>query len=244
MSSRISLPVAILAGGLATRLRPVTETVPKVLLEVAGKPFLEHQLARLREQGVEDVVLCVGYLGEAIRERYGDGRAHGVKISYAFDGPKLLGTGGAIRNAVPLLGEAFFVMYGDSYLRIDFAEVQGAFRRLAKPGLMTLFHNRGLWDVSNVCYANGTIQRYDKALRDPNMQHIDYGLSVFKAEVFAEYSPDTVLDLAQVMRTLVDRGDMAGFEAQERFYEIGSPEGWRELDQFLDNDVQQKQETR
>ena len=244
MSSRISLPVAILAGGLATRLRPVTETVPKVLLEVAGKPFLEHQLARLRDQGVEDVVLCVGYLGEAIRERYGDGRAHGVRISYAFDGPKLLGTGGAIRNALPLLGEAFFVMYGDSYLRIDFAEVEGAFRRLAKPGLMTLFHNRGLWDVSNVCYANGTIQRYDKALRDPDMQHIDYGLSVFKSEVFAEYPLDTVLDLAQVMRTLVDRGDMAGFEAQERFYEIGSPEGWRELDQFLDNDVQQKQETR
>jgi N-acetyl-alpha-D-muramate 1-phosphate uridylyltransferase len=244
MSSRISLPVAILAGGLATRLRPVTETVPKVLLEVAGKPFLEHQLARLRDQGVEDVVLCVGYLGEAIRERYGDGRAHGVRISYAFDGPKLLGTGGAIRNALPLLGEAFFVMYGDSYLRIDFAEVEAAFRRLAKPGLMTLFHNRGLWDVSNVCYANGTIQRYDKALRDPNMQHIDYGLSVFKSEVFAQYPADTVLDLAQVMRTLVDRGDMAGFEAQERFYEIGSPEGWRELDQFLDNDVQQKQETR
>jgi N-acetyl-alpha-D-muramate 1-phosphate uridylyltransferase len=244
MSSRISLPVAILAGGLATRLRPVTETVPKVLLEVAGKPFLEHQLARLRDQGVKDVVLCVGYLGEAIRERYGDGRAHGVTISYAFDGPKLLGTGGAIRNALPLLGEAFFVMYGDSYLRIDFAQVEGAFLRLAKPGLMTLFHNRGLWDVSNVCYANGAIQRYDKALRDPNMQHIDYGLSVFKSEVFAGYPPDTVLDLAQVMRTLVDRGDMAGFEAQERFYEIGSPEGWRELDQFLNHDVQQKQETR
>jgi N-acetyl-alpha-D-muramate 1-phosphate uridylyltransferase len=238
------LPVAILAGGLATRLRPVTETVPKVLLEVAGKPFLEHQLARLREQGVEDVVLCVGFLGEAIRDRYGDGRAQGVRISYSFDGPKLLGTGGAIRNALPLLGEAFFVMYGDSYLRIDFAEVENAFRRLAKPGLMTLFHNRDLWDVSNVRYANGTIQRYDKKLRDPDMQHIDYGLSVFKSEVFAAYPPDTVLDLAQVMRALVDRGEMAGFEAQERFYEIGSMEGWRELDQFLNNDVPQKQETR
>jgi NDP-sugar pyrophosphorylase family protein len=244
MSSRHRLPVAILAGGLATRLRPVTETVPKVLLEVAGKPFLEHQLARLREQGVEDVVLCVGFLGEAIRDRYGNGREHGVRMTYSFDGPKLLGTGGAIRNALPLLGEAFFVMYGDSYLRIDFAEVEDAFRRLAKPGLMTLFHNRDLWDVSNVRYANGTIQRYDKKLRDPEMQHIDYGLSVFNSEVFAAYPPDTVLDLAQVMRSLVDRGEMAGFEARERFYEIGSPEGWRELDQFLSNDVSQKQETR
>jgi N-acetyl-alpha-D-muramate 1-phosphate uridylyltransferase len=235
MSSRIGLPVAILAGGLATRLRPLTETVPKVLLEVAGQPFLEHQLAGLREQGVEHVVLCVGFLGESIRDRFGDGRSHGIRISYSFDGPKLLGTGGAIRKALPLLGEAFFVMYGDSYLRIDFAQVEGAFRSLAKPGLMTLFHNRDLWDASNVCYAGGVIQRYDKTLRGPDMQHIDYGLSVFKSEVFNEYSPDEVLDLSRVMRTLVDRGDMAGFEAGERFYEIGSPEGLRELNQFLDD---------
>jgi NDP-sugar pyrophosphorylase family protein len=243
MSDKTRLPVAILAGGLATRLRPVTETVPKVLLEVAGKPFLEHQLALLREQGVEEVVLCVGFLGDSIRDRVQDGQSHGIRISYSFDGPKLLGTGGAIRKALPLLGEAFFVMYGDSYLRINFAEVEGAFRRLAKPGLMTLFHNRDLWDVSNVCYANGAITRYDKTLRSPDMQHIDYGLSVFKSEVFAEYAPDEVFDLAHVMRTLVDRGEMAGFEARERFYEIGSREGWRELDQFLSNGVQQKQET-
>jgi NDP-sugar pyrophosphorylase family protein len=242
MSTRVGLPVAILAGGLATRLRPVTETVPKVLLEVAGKPFLEHQLAQLREQGVEEVVLCVGYLGESIRERYQDGRSHGIRISYSFDGPKLLGTGGAIRKALPLLGEAFFVMYGDSYLRIDFGAVEGTFRQSAKSGLMTLFHNQDSWDVSNVCYSGGTIQRYDKKLRGPDMQHIDYGLSVFKAEAFREYPPDDVLDLAQVMRTLVDRGDMAGFEAEERFYEIGSPAGWRELDQFLSNGVVQKQE--
>jgi NDP-sugar pyrophosphorylase family protein len=244
MARRISLPIAILAGGLATRLRPVTETVPKVLLEVAGKPFLEHQLAQLRESGVDDVVLCVGYLGEMIRERYGDGRAHGVRIRYSFDGPNLLGTGGAIRNALPLLGEAFFVMYGDSYLRIDFAEVESVFRLSRKPGLMTIFHNQGLWDTSNIRYANGVIERYDKKLQDPSMQHIDYGLSVFRSEVFAAYPANTVLDLAQVMRTLVDRGEMAGYEAQERFYEIGSPSGWRELDQFLENSVQQKQETR
>jgi NDP-sugar pyrophosphorylase family protein len=244
MSRRISLPVAILAGGLATRLRPVTETVPKVLLEVAGKPFLEHQLTQLREHGAEEVVLCVGYLGEMIQERYGDGRAHGVRIRYSFDGPKLLGTGGAIRNALPLLGEAFFVMYGDSYLRIDFAEVENVFRRSGKPGLMTIFHNQGLWDTSNICYADGVIERYDKTLKDPKMQHIDYGLSVFRSEVFAAYPTNTVLDLAQVMRTLVDQGQMAGFEARERFYEIGSPSGWQELNQFLQSGAEQKQETR
>ena len=244
MSARVSLPVAILAGGLATRLRPLTETVPKVLLEVAGKPFLEHQLVRLREQGVEHVVLCVGFLGETIRSDFGDGRDYGVHISYSFDGPRLLGTGGAIRKALPLLGDAFFVMYGDSYLRIDFAEVETAFRTLGKPGLMTLFHNQDHWDVSNVSYANGAIKRYDKVLRDVDMQHIDYGLSVFKADVFTAYPPDEVLDLAHVMRSLVDRGEMAGFEAQERFYEIGSHEGLRELNEFLNDGARQKQGTR
>jgi NDP-sugar pyrophosphorylase family protein len=242
MSTKVGLPVAILAGGLATRLRPVTETVPKVLLEVGGKPFLEHQLAQLRQQGVEHVVLCVGFLGDLIQERYQDGQSQGIRISYSFDGPRLLGTGGAIHKALPLLGEAFFVMYGDSYLRIDFGEVESAFRRLGRPGLMTLFHNQDLWDISNVCYADGVIQRYDKKLRGPDMQHIDYGLSVFKADAFRAYPPDEVLDLAQVMRTLVDRGEMAGFEASERFYEIGSPAGWRELDELLSNGVEQRQE--
>ena len=233
MPGKAGMPVAILAGGLATRLRPLTETVPKVLLEVAGKPFLEYQLTRLREEGIDQVVLCVGFLGETIEQRYGDGREFGIHIRYSFDGPKLLGTGGAIRKALPLLGDAFFVMYGDSYLRIAFGEVASAFHSLGKPGLMTLYNNRGLWDASNVSYAGGAIKRYDKRLRDADMHHIDYGLSVFRAAVFAGYPADEVLDLAQVMRDLVERGQMAGYEAQERFYEIGSHEGLRELNQYL-----------
>lgn len=237
MPAKIGMPVAILAGGLATRLRPLTETVPKVLLEVAEKPFLEHQLQQLRQEGIEDVVLCVGFLGETIQERYGDGRDFGIRIHYSFDGPKLLGTGGAIRNALPLLGDAFFVMYGDSYLRISFAEVAHAFRTLGKSGLMTIYHNQGLWDASNICYADGAIKRYDKLLPDPSMQHIDYGLSVFKAEAFRKYAAHEVLDLAQVMRDLVEQGDMAGYEAQHRFYEIGSHQGLRELNEFLSKSV-------
>ncbi len=227
--------MAILAGGLATRLRPLTETVPKVLLEVAGKPFLEHQIALLREHGVRELVLCVGFLGESIRERYGDGRSHGVNIQYSFDGPKLLGTGGAIRKALPLLGDAFFVMYGDSYLRIPYGEVEKAFRSSGQRGLMTVYHNRNLWDTSNVQLADKTIARYDKKLRSPDMEHIDYGLSVFQSSVFAEYPSDEVLDMAEVMKRLVDCGEMAGFEAPERFYEIGSHEGLRELDGLLRN---------
>src|SRR5580700_700881 len=117
---QLDIPVALLAGGLATRLRPLTETVPKVLLEVAGKPFLEHQLAMLREQGIRRVVLCLGFLGEQVQLKFGDGSAYGVELLYSFDGPVLLGTGGAIRQALPLLGETFFVLYGDSYLNINF----------------------------------------------------------------------------------------------------------------------------
>ena len=237
MPAKLGMPVAILAGGLATRLRPLTEKVPKILLEVAGKPFLEHQLRQLREEGIEDVVLCVGFLGETIQERYGDGRDFGVNIRYSFDGPRLLGTGGAISRALPLLGDEFFVMYGDSYLRISFREVANAFHSLGKPGLMTIYHNQGLWDTSNVCYADGAIKRYDKVLRDADMQHIDYGLSVFKAESFAPYPADQVLDLARVMRDLVERGEMAGFEAQQRFYEIGSHQGLSELNELLTRGV-------
>jgi NDP-sugar pyrophosphorylase family protein len=235
MPKQVSLPVAILAGGLATRLRPLTETVPKVMLEVAGRPFLDHQIALLRENGVRELVLCVGFLGELVREEFGDGRSRGVNIQYSFDGPKLLGTGGAIRKALPLLGEAFFVMYGDSYLRIGYGEVERAFRSSGQRGLMTVFHNRNLWDASNVQLANTTILRYDKKFRSPDMEHIDYGLSAFQASVFADYPADQVLDLAEVMKRLVDCGEMAGFEAPERFYEIGSHEGLRELDGLLRN---------
>lgn len=233
MQARIELPVAILAGGLATRLRPLTETVPKVLLEVGGKPFLAHQLELLHGQGVDEVVLCVGFLGETIRERFGDGRAYGLRIRYSFDGPTLLGTGGAVRQALPLLGAAFFVMYGDSYLPIDLARVQSAFRRSQKPALMTVFHNQDQWDSSNVWFDSGEIKRYDKKYRGPEMRHIDYGLSVFESSVFDSY-PQGSLDLADVIKDLAGRGELAGYEAEHRFYEIGSHAGLRELnDLFL-----------
>jgi NDP-sugar pyrophosphorylase family protein len=233
MSTSVEMPVAILAGGLATRLRPLTETVPKVLLEVGGRPFLEHQLEMLREQGVKEVVLCVGFLGETIEERFGDGRSYGLRLRYSFDGPTLLGTGGAIRQALPLLGGAFFVMYGDSYLQIDLARVQSAFQQSHKPALMTVFHNRDQWDSSNVCFDSGEIKRYDKQARGPDMRHIDYGLSVFDSAVFKGYPRDVSLDLAEVMKGLADRGELAGYEAERRFYEIGSHAGLRELNELL-----------
>ncbi|HVW21321.1 MAG TPA: nucleotidyltransferase family protein [Opitutaceae bacterium] len=227
------LPVALLAGGLATRLRPITEKVPKLLIEVAGEPFFSHQIRLLRGAGLTRLVLCVGHLGEKIVEQYGDGSRFGVTIEYSFDGPKLLGTGGALIQALPKLGEAFYVLYGDSYLPIDYRAVGEAFVRSGRLGLMTVFENRERYDASNVWFEDGEIRLYDKKQKVPQMRHIDYGLGVFRAAAFDGFPRDAVVDLAEVQKTLVARGQLAGCEIPERFYEIGSPAGLRELDELL-----------
>jgi N-acetyl-alpha-D-muramate 1-phosphate uridylyltransferase len=229
-------PVALLAGGLATRLRPLTEKIPKVLLPVAGRPFLAHQLELLRRQGVQRVVLCLGYLGERVVKEFGDGRDWGLDLSYSFDGPTLLGTGGALRQALPQLGEQFFVLYGDSYLTTPFAPISEFFARSGKAGLMTVYRNEGRYDTSNVVFRDGQIIRYDKQARRPEMRHIDYGLSLFRASVFQEWPAGTPFDLAAVMQQLVARGQLAGFEVPERFYEIGSPAGLAELEAKLESE--------
>ena len=233
MPDPLPLPVAILAGGLATRLRPITERVPKVLIPVAGQPFLAHQLALLRQEGVTRVVLCLGHLGEVVQREFGDGSAHGVKLDYSFDGPVLLGTGGALKRALPLLGEKFFVLYGDSYLPIDFRPVAGFFERSGKLGLMTVFQNEGRFDTSNVVFGDGEIKVYDKKNKVPEMRHIDYGLSLFKSSAFDDWPADKPFDLADVMQRLVARKQLCGFEVKQRFYEIGSHEGLAELESLL-----------
>jgi len=226
-------PVAILAGGLATRLRPVTEKIPKALLTVAGQPFLAHQLRLLRSSGIRKAVLCVGYRGEMIEEQFGDGRSYGVEVGYSFDGPELLGTGGALRKALPLLSNHFLVLYGDSYLPIDYAAAVRAFVASGKPGLMTVFRNEGRWDTSNVWFQDGIIKSYSKKERTADMQHIDYGLGLFDAAVFKRWPAGKVFDLADVYRDLIARNELAGYEVTQRFYEIGSPEGLAELDAML-----------
>jgi NDP-sugar pyrophosphorylase family protein len=231
--SPASTSVAILAGGLATRLRPITEKIPKSLVGVAGEPFLAHQLRLLQARGVRRAVLCVGYLGEMIERDFGDGAAFGIELRYSFDGPALLGTGGALRQALPLLGEEFFVLYGDSYLPIDYAAVLADFHASGQPGLMTVFRNEGAWDTSNVQFEDGRIVRYDKRERTPAMLHIDYGLGIFHASVFAERAAGEAFDLAEVQRGLVAKGALAGHEVFQRFYEIGSHAGLAELETLL-----------
>jgi NDP-sugar pyrophosphorylase family protein len=232
-ASPVNLPVAILAGGLATRLRPITERVPKVLIPVAGQPFLAHQLALLRRQGISRAVLCLGHLGEMVQRDFGDGSASGVRLEYSFDGPVLLGTGGALKRALPLLGDRFFVLYGDSYLPIDFRPVAEFFERSGKPGLMTVYQNEGRYDTSNVVFGEGDIKLYDKKNKCPDMRHIDYGLSAFKASAFDDWPVDRPFDLSDVMQRLVAHKQLAGFEVKQRFYEIGSPAGLAELEVLL-----------
>ncbi len=229
----IVLPTAILAGGQATRLRPLTATVAKSLVRIAGEPFLAHQLRLLRGAGIERVVLCVGFLGDQIVEFAGDGSAFGLDVDYVWDGLSPLGTAGAIRKALPALGDRFFVMYGDSYLTCDYRAVQDAFVAGGADALMTVVRTDSGRDTSNVEYANGEIRAYDKRARTPRMQHIDYGLSVFHASVFADQARELPWDLGAVYEDLLRRGRLAGYEMPRRFHEIGSLEGIRDLDAYL-----------
>jgi dTDP-glucose pyrophosphorylase len=227
------LPVAVLAGGAASRLRPLTETTPKSLVDVAGKPFIVHQMNLLRREGVERVVLCVSHLGEKIRQFVGDGANFGLQVSFSFDGDRLLGTGGALRRALPLLGDAFFVLYGDSYLDVALRPIELVFRRQKLPALMTVFRNEGRWDTSNVAYDGTRILRYDKRSRTPDMRYIDYGLSILTADALAGEAAERPFDVAEVYSGLAARDMLAGYEVFRRFYEIGTPAGLAETDRYL-----------
>lgn len=227
------LPVIILAGGLATRLRPITETIPKALVEINGRPFLDHQMRLLAANGVRRAVLSVAYRGEMIEEFLGNGARYGVEVSYSYDGDKYLGTAGAIRKALHLLGEAFFTLYGDSYLTVPFAAVEETFLASGKEALMTVYRNEGLFDTSNVEFAGARIVSYDKKARTAAMRHIDYGLGVFQARVFSRLAEGEVCDLATLFQDVLRRGELAAFEVRERFYEIGTVEGIRDTEAFL-----------
>jgi NDP-sugar pyrophosphorylase family protein len=224
------LPVAILAGGLATRLGSLTEKIPKSLIPIDGEPFVAHQLRLLQRNGIQHVILCVGHLGEQIERTVGDGGSFGVEVTYSYDGAMLRGTAGAIRTALPKLEESFFVMYGDSYLACDYAVVEREFFRSTKLGLMTVFRNNGQWDASNVEFEEGRILAYSKKNRNSRMRYIDYGLGVFHAQAFAKTHAQ---DLADVYAELLEAGELAAVEVHERFYEIGSPTGLIEMTNFL-----------
>lgn len=233
MMSDLALPVAILAGGLATRLRPVTETIPKSLIPINGEPFIGHQLRMLRGQGATRVVVCAGFLGEMIREFAGDGSRFGLSVEYSFDGERLMGTGGALRRAASLLGDAFLVIYGDSWLDCDYRAVERTFLESGKPGLMTVFRNEGQFDSSNVIFEGRRIVRYSKKERSPAMRHIDYGLGALQTSALQRLPADAPSDLAWLYEDLLAADQLAAFEVHQRFYEIGSFSGIAELERYL-----------
>jgi NDP-sugar pyrophosphorylase family protein len=222
------LPTVILAGGLATRLGTLTRDRPKCLVDVNGEPFLFHQLRALKSQGGGRVLMCLGYLGEQVVEAVGDGSAFRLEVEYAFDGPNLLGTAGAIRRVIDRLQGSFFVLYGDSYLECDYAAAQTAFQDSGKLAMMTIFANQEQWDSSNVEFSGGRILAYDKVDRNPAMRHIDYGLGLFDSRAFEVVPEGKAFDLAQVYQAMLLRDQLAALEVFERFYEVGSYAGLEE----------------
>jgi NDP-sugar pyrophosphorylase family protein len=226
-------PVCILAGGLGARLGTLVKESPKPLLEVAGAPFLVHQLRLLRTHGARRIVLCVGYLGDHIEHAVGDGNDLGLEVAYRYDQPGATGTAAAVRGALDLLpDDGFFVLYGDTYLRVDYAAVFAAFRASDRLALMTVLRNEGRWDTSNVLLDGDRVTRYDKQSPMPEMVWIDYGLSVVRADALAAVGPDAT-DLAAVYAALAERGELAAYLATERFYEIGTPSALAETEAFL-----------
>lgn len=227
-------PIAILAGGLATRLRPITEKIPKSLIAVAGKPFIFHQLYFLKKANIKRVVLLVGHLGEMIQEQVGDGKDFELEITYVQDGPSPLGTGGALLKALPVLGQNFFVLYGDSFLPINYEHIAKTFLQSKKLALMTIMKNNNCWDKSNVIYHDGMVVTYNKDEQLPAMNYIDYGLGVFSIEAFNnKLDLGKNFDLAKLYTKLALENQLVGHEVFERFYEIGSMQGLAETEKYL-----------
>jgi NDP-sugar pyrophosphorylase family protein len=211
----------------------LTNGAPKSLARVNGRPFVAHQLDMLRAAGFHRAVICAGFLGDQIVDCVKDGRSFGMNVQYSFDGPVLLGTGGAIRKALPLLGTEFFVIYGDSFLDCDYAAVYRAFLDQKKRALMTVFRNDGQWDTSNVEFSGGQILAYSKTRRTSSMQYIDYGLGVFARAVFEEVPANEPVDLSRIYEQLLALNQLASFEVTRRFYEIGTPQGLKDLSNHL-----------
>lgn len=227
------MQVVILAGGLGTRLRPLTETIPKALVPIAGRPFIEYQIELLRRGGVTDLIICVGHLGHLIEEHLGDGRRFGVSIRYGYERDGLLGTAGAIKNVEALLADAFLVQYGDSYLLVDYADVTRYLRQHNALGLMVVYKNDDRWDRSNVVIDGDYVRAYDKTNKLPGMVYIDFGVLVFRREVFTDIPLSVPTDLSTVHQSLIAQGQLLAYETHERFYEVGSTAGLREFETLL-----------
>ena len=227
----IKMQVAIIAGGLATRLGSLTRDLPKSMVSILGKPFLEYQIELLRRGGVNDIVLCVGYLSEKIEEYFGTGQSFGVSIKYSRE-EKLVGTAGALKKAEAHLNDVFFTLYGDSYVFLDFANAESYFRTQDKLALMTVYKNHNQYDSSNTAIEAGLVKQYGKQQKTGDMVYIDYGANLFRKEVLDMIPKDEPYSLEQLFPRLIEKQTLLAFEVQERFYEIGSPQGLNEFKEY------------
>jgi NDP-sugar pyrophosphorylase family protein len=227
------MQVVILAGGLATRLGHLTKDLPKSLVEMQGRPFLEYQLDLLRRAGIRNIVLCVGHLGRQIEGYFGDGQKHGVSIRYSYEDTPL-GTAGALKNAVSMLGDVFCCMYGDSYLSVDFPAVMRYFEAHDKLALMTVFENHDRFDKSNTAVKGNLVSKYDKQKKNREMFYIDYGVSVFRKRVLDMVPDGRFYSLEDLFPRLIALKELIAYEVTERFYEIGSPQGLRDFKEYIE----------
>ena len=225
--------VVIISGGVATRLRPLTESVPKAMLKVAGLPFIAHQLSLLKNKGIQRVIICSGYLSKQIEDFVGNGSKFGLSVSFSVEGEKLLGTGGAVKKALPLLENDFFLIYGDAYLDVNFKNIYDYFLSQKGLGLMAVFKNRDAWDSSNIMFKDGRIINYDKENKTENMDYIDYGLGILKKSAFDLMKNKEIFDLSELYKKIIIMREMIAFEVATRFYEIGSPKGLEETEKYL-----------
>lgn len=219
----------VLAGGLGTRLRGLTGGLPKAMVDVNGRPFLDYQLELLHRHGVADVVFCIGHLGEKIQEHVGDGRRYGMRIDYSIESAKLLGTAGAVKQAEALLDDVFFLTYADAYLCMDYEGAWKAFGCLDRRAMMVVLHNRGLFERSNLVVAGGSVTVYDKVNDHPGMEYINFGVVLHRRDSLTLIPPDEPFSQEDWYQSLIVDGELAAFETQERFYEIGSPSGLAEF---------------
>ena len=202
------------------------------MIEIEGKPFLEHQLNLLTENGFKDIVLCVGHKSQAIKNYLKDGKKFGVRIKYSDEGDRLLGTCGALKKAKPLLNDVFLIMYGDSYLPFNFRRPVDFFEKFDKFGLMVVYRNRDRYERSNVALEGLLVKEYGKDKKTEEMQYIDYGVSIFRKKALELIPSDRVCDLPLLHRALIEKNQLLAYEAKQRFYQIGSPEGLEEFRKY------------
>jgi NDP-sugar pyrophosphorylase family protein len=227
------MQVAILTGGLATRLGDLTRNKPKSMLKIRGKTFLEYQLELLKRAEIKNIVLCIGHMGEQIERHFGNGRNYGVNIEYSLE-DKLLGTAGALKKAEALLNEVFFTMYGDSYLFLDFPAAMRYFKSQNKLALMTVYRNYDRYARSNTVVEGNSVKNFSKKERTGGMVYIEYGANIFNKEALRMIPENQFYSLDDVFHRLVEMDELLAFEVKERFYEIGSPQGVKEFEEYIE----------